>query len=139
MIFPLDTASVLADGRGYAESLMTDTVTVDRPTGRTVQDEVTGLKVPVFTTEFASLCKVQQHLKSSGASLVVEGGVLRADVDRLVHFPISAPVVLPGDRLTITAIGPTTDPQLLGVVLWVTDTAVKSYATARRVPVTLRR
>jgi len=63
------------------------------------------------------------------------GGVERPEVQGGLHVPLSAPLPEIGWQLECVAIGPASDPALLGRRWQVTNVPTKSYATARRLDV----
>jgi hypothetical protein len=108
---------------------MADAATLRRPTGgwTTGPD---GSEVPATELLFTSPCKVQARQVSSLAQDA--GGRTAVTVRLELHLPVSAPLLDVGDEATITATGPTSDPQMVGWQLRVTAPVLKSYATARR-------
>jgi hypothetical protein len=125
-----DLTAVLSAGQQAAESLMTDTVIVRRPTGTYTPDPVTGSDVPVYADQFTSKCKVQaRNLVSREAEA---GGRTVTSVRLELHLPLSAGAVQTGDVAEITAVGALSDVQLLGRKFRITAPVAKSFATARR-------
>lgn len=129
----MSLASTLRAGRAAAERLMTDIVTVRYATGNTTQDPVTGSTVPEYADRFTSKCKVQaRNLVAQDAEV---GGRTATTVRLELHLPVDAPAVEPGDVCEVTAVGPLSDPQLLGRKFTVVAPVGKSFATARRLEV----
>lgn len=63
------------------------------------------------------------------------GGVERPVMNGGIHIPISAEAPAVGWQLVVTAVGPASDPALLGRVYEVVESPAKSYATSRRLDV----
>ena len=97
-------------------------------------DEETGRDEPVWAERFASKCRLQIRGFVSTEDQAGGRGVLITVAE--LHLPVSAPMVEPADRVTITEIGPYSDPQILGKRLRITGWTGKSLATARRLEVT---
>lgn len=131
--------SVVDSGRRAAESLMTDTFAAYSPR----QTKVDGLDETVYDPQGST------PGKSSGTSVtgrdtitrhVLIGGVERPVVEGGLQIPISAPLPVAGDQgigweYECTAVGPASDPQMVGRRWLVVNVPVKSYATARRLDV----
>ena len=115
-------------GRAAAESLMTTTCTVGRPTGEFVTHPDTGVDTPeVRPVAVRGICKVQAATPQAAAPVV---GGQAITVERLqIHLPIGDPV-RPGDTVTIT--GSPMDPALVGSVFRLTELARGTYRTAQR-------
>lgn len=132
--------AALAAGRSAAARMMQDTAQVSRRSGVT-KDPTTGLKQPAYTPVYETPCKVSAATGRDMAVRTVEvGGVERAVIEGGLHIPIpdegsEAVQVHNGDRFTITAVGPMSDPGLLGRVFEVVEYGGKSWATARRLNV----
>jgi len=63
------------------------------------------------------------------------GDVQRPVMEGGLHIPLSAPLPAIGWEFECTAVGPSSDPSLLGRRWRVVDVPAKSYATARRLDV----
>ena len=63
------------------------------------------------------------------------GGVEVPEVQGGLHIPLSADLPAIGWRFECIAVGPNSDPNLLGRKWQVTNVPAKSYATARRLDV----
>lgn len=135
----------LARGRAMAESLMTDTGTAYRPTGRSAQDPDTGRELPVFDTlESDGVCKIQGTSaigRDAQFRTVSIGGQELPVMQAGLHRPFSSVPMQPGDEWLITEAGPYSDPSLASrryrVVPAVNPGSnvngpAKSFATARR-------
>lgn len=109
---------------------MTDTVILRRPTGATAQDPSTGTTSPTYADLFSSPCKVQS--RSLGALAAEAGGRTATTVRVELHLPLSTGALETFDVAEITAVGPLSDPQLVGRKFTITAPVAKSYATARR-------
>lgn len=112
---------------------MTDTCLVEKLTGRSARDPDSGLQEPVYETVFTSPCKVQDKGVSSGVAETEQGARVLVTLGLELHIPVSKPALQHNYRVTITAIGDGTDPQLLNDVFYVVSSTTKSKATARRV------
>ena len=113
--------------RANAESMMLDRCTIERATS--TWDEVAQKTVttwaPVITE---SVCDVDDGA-ASGRSIVTDETVTR--VEPSVYLPASVVGVEPDDRVTVTAVGPMTDPALLDAVMWVSHAATGSHVVER--------
>lgn len=131
--FAAIVTQTVVEGRQLAESLMTDTFAVKYKTGATTQDEATGAEVPVYATEFTSPCKFQSNTLSTDE---VESGGRRVVVDQLqIHYPVGKPQVRQDAVIVCTAVGPKSDPRLVGRDFVVGAPMNKTYATATRLNV----
>lgn len=120
---PWATPEEMADFRAEAEAGMLDTVKVERQTGQTF-DDATGDYVPVFTTLYEGKCRVQdpslvnRQEQAGGYAWTVDTTLLQLPVtsDDYAIDPDTGRqyVIAKGDRATLTALGPITDPDLLG-------------------------
>jgi hypothetical protein len=134
-----DIAAALPELRRQAESLMADTFTAYAPDGTTT--DAYGDEVPAYTPEGSTFGKVQgTTARDPITRTVVIGGVDRPVVEGGLQIPLSAPVPVAGPRGTgweyvCTAVGPLSDPALLGTRWLVVNAPTKSYATARRLDV----
>lgn len=124
----MSATSVTLRGRAKAESLMQDACTVKRLTG-SASDPDTGVVTPTYTTVYTGRCKVQQ-VPSGAQSTVGEATITQSPLT--LHIPASATGPTTDDIATITAC--VLDPELVGRVFHLTAPAHKSFATARRLP-----
>jgi len=122
--------TTLSSRQRRAERLMTDTVVVRRATGATAQDPDTGTTTPTYADLFSSPCKVQA--RALGALTAEAGGRTATTVRVELHLPLSAAALETFDVAEITAVGPLSDPQLVGRKFTITAPVAKSFATARR-------
>lgn len=122
-----DITRVLPEMRTQAESLMRDTVLVERP-GRTTTDPETGQPATPYTTVYSGMGKIQSNDQYES-----NPGVGTADrtVQRsLLHVPAGAFQAAAGDRVTITG---SVDALLVGVRYRVVQIVpFKTFATAYR-------
>lgn len=127
-----DLADALTAGQAMAEALMTDTVTIRRidPDAPPTQDPDTGTTSPTYADLFTSPCKVQA--RALGALTAEAGGRTATTVRVELHLPLSADALETFDVAEITAVGPLSDPQLVGRKFTITAPVAKSFATARR-------
>jgi hypothetical protein len=98
-----------------------------------VTNTTTGAVTRTPTVVYEGRCRVQQSSIGGSGS---EESIGAADV-RLVSTQLQLPVtasigIQDGDRVTITAVNPGTDPDLVGRVYTVTGEAAKSDNTSRR-------
>lgn len=116
--------------REEAETRMASRCTIRRSTGRTAQDESTGLEVPVWDTTYTDL-PMRLGGSRSAATTRTEtiGGVEVQTALRIAHLPATTVDVADGDLIEITA------GENAGVVLRVIEAAWQDQATARRLPV----
>ena len=108
---------------------MVDVVLVDRATGTTL-DPNTLAEVPTYSSVYVGPGRVQRG-GGMAANDTVAGGSEYAVTAPIVQLPIAATGVLPGDRVTVTAVADTTDPDLLGLVATVRANLTKTHATKR--------
>lgn len=142
----MSLGSALLRGQTAAEAAMTLTLQAWRPTGRTAQNETTGLEEPGFASEGTTPGKVQAEAATGGDTetrTVSVGGVPRPVLAGGLHIPIGSDVPSAGAphvsggawEYVVTAVGTNDDPALLGRRYRVVDVPVKSFATARRLDV----
>lgn len=125
-----DLAAALPELRAQAESMMRDTVKVERDTGEVDTDPDTLEETPIFATVHEGPGRVQRSGQLSPRETVA--GEVEFGVNALmVQLPLSAMGIRKGDRVTVTAIGAVSDPDLLGLVATVQATLTKSHATKR--------
>lgn len=127
---------VISRGRAAAEQGMTDACDIDRLAG-TVVDDDTGVVTPTYDAVHSGPCRLKQPASganSASSATVGEAYVLLQQPE--LHLPMSAPLLRPGDRITITA--SRHDPGSVGRVLLVKAVPGHSQATARRYGVTER-
>jgi len=128
-----DIARALPELRAHAESMMCDTCTVERHTGNgRVWDELTGTySDPEPVTIYSGRCRVRAR-DAQDQSLTV-GEAAWSVTDVVVSLPLSAPAPPVDAVVTITTIGPLSDPSLLGSRFSVAGSLSKSsQPTARR-------
>jgi hypothetical protein len=123
-----DIAAVLPELRAQAESMMRDTVKVERDTGEFTRDPVTLEDTPVFATVYEGKGRWQRPDTVAAETVAgeVEFGINRV----VVQLPMSATGVLRGDRATCVASA--FDPDLVGAKATVLGVPNKSHATMRR-------
>jgi hypothetical protein len=121
-------AAVMA-GRKRAEALMVDTVRVERESGTTL-DPDTLEEVPAYTTVYEGKARVQRAAGLTTQDRVV-GGYEVGVGTLLAQLPLSALGVKRGDRFTVAAVDPVTDPDLLGVTATVQANLTKTHPTKR--------
>lgn len=137
LLDPGDAESAIFEGREAAEALMIDRCIVERRTGETVTDPVTGVVgdawARVYPTESDiaagndGKCKVQGRTavaiepSAAGHQFTIE--------QLMLHLPVSAKSQA-DDRVTIVAA--TIDPDLAGAEFRLTELARGTYRTADR-------
>lgn len=130
----MSRASVLADGRMRVEESFVDTVSVVYRGGRTF-DPTTGKDTPTEIERFRSPCKVAVGSLGSLIPTAKDdpaGGRITTELRLIMYLPVTAPKVYPDDICVMVAIGPDSDPQLLGRRLRVVAPTGQTYGTARR-------
>lgn len=131
---PAQYAATLADGlrdlRAYTEARMEDTWAIGADLGWTVIDGVEVQTVdPLFTTKGRlKVSSTQTRESQAGERTVVE-------IRRELHIPVSSPEVPPNAVAECTAIGPLTDPTVLGTIVRLSGNIAGSQTTARRLEV----
>jgi hypothetical protein len=123
--------SVLTPGRIMAESLHVDTFTVYRATGNKVTDPVTLEE----RDEYAEVLDGVKGKFKSGEGQDGEAqipGQTVAETSLSWHTSVSTLGVRTSDEVECTAVGPSSDPELVGVRVRVTGPFLRSLATARR-------
>ena len=121
-------------GRENAESLMVDTVKVERKTGVKVVDETTFKPTDEIVDVYSGRAKIQAFEGQYEQSREAGGGnyVLSRSY---IHFPVSAGPFQQGDRVTVQT--SPFDGDRVGEVYQLEASTGKSLATAQRLPVTL--
>jgi len=76
-----------------------------------------------------------QSARDTYTRYIQVGGVEVPEVQGGLHIPLSADLPAIGWRFECIAVGPNSDPNLLGRKWQVTNVPAKSYATARRLDV----
>ena len=114
--------------RANAESMMLDRCTIERATS--TWNEVAKKTVTTWEPVVSeSVCDVDDggdsRRAASGRSIVTDETATR--VEPSVYLPASVVGVEPDDRVTVTAVGPMTDPSLLDAVMWVSHAAGGSH------------
>lgn len=125
--------AALPELRAQADSLMLDTFTAYA--FETI--EVDGLDEQAWVEQYTTPGKVSGRSRDSDTNTrtVTVGGVERPVVDGGLHIPLDAPLPAIGWEYVCGAVGPASDPALVGRRWRVVDVPVKSFATARRLDV----
>lgn len=129
--------SLLARGQAAALAGMVDTCTIRRVTGTTF-DDFSGAPVRTYLSPdpYSGQCRVQQ---TRGESTQEDTG---EDFFRLLRLELQLPITVVGlqlhDEVTITAVGPGRDQDLVGRVFLIRDLMHKTDATSRRPQITER-
>ena len=116
--------------RAQAESLMVDTLFVEVLTGAMTTDPVTLAEVPEWAEMYAGHGRVQRPGALSPREQV-NGGFEFGIKSLIAQLPLSAVGIQRGMRVTVTAVGPLTDPDLLDVVATVQANLSKTHPTKR--------
>ena len=111
-----------------AESVMHDTILVERQTG-TTPDPGTLEEVATYDTVHEGPGRVQRP--GTQPSETVAGEVEFGIATVLVQMPLSATGIRRNDRVTVTALGPDSDPDLLNLTATVQANLTKSHPTKR--------
>lgn len=117
-----------------AESLMTDTFVAESFELTTVD----GLEEETWVPQYTTAGRVSGRSRQGGDTnvrMVTVGGVERPVSEGGLHIPLSAALPQINWRFRCTAVGPNSDPSLVGRKFQVVDVPAKSYATARRLDV----
>lgn len=123
--------AALPEMRAHAESLMVDTLVVDVPTGGTTIDPDSLEEVPEYG---APIYNGPGRIQRSGAMSPrdsVAGGFEFGVGTPIAQLPLSATGIPKGARVTVAAIGATTDPDLDGLVATVQANLTKTHPTKR--------
>lgn len=128
MTFAADILGILPALRANAESLMSATCVVKRPTGATVTDPDTWQDVPELeNVPSRGICKIQTATPQASYP---EDGQVRLTLERLqLHMPIGDPV-RDGDLVEILV--DSIDPANNGLVFRLTELQRGTYRTAQR-------
>lgn len=126
-----DVARVLPELRAHAESLMTDTLAVDVPTGEFTPDPVTLEEVPEYGDPIYSGPGRIQRPGSLAPRDDVVGGFEFGVKAVLAQLPLSATGIPKGARVRVLAVGATTDPDLLNLTATVQANLTKTHPTKR--------
>lgn len=129
----MSAESVTLSGRRAAEALQVDTCIVRYKTGRTAINSTTNRETPVMATRFTSACRVRRIVTTTGD--VEVGGRREAPDQTRIDLPVSAPQVHVDDEIEITAVGPSSDPRLVGRKFIVGPPMNQTYSTATRLRV----
>lgn len=125
-----DVAAEMPFLREQAESLMVDTVLVQLATGETTIDPVTLAEVPAFTDVYAGPARIQRPGSLSPRDDVA--GAFEFNIEAiLAQLPLSATGIRYGMRLTVTSVGPLSDPDLVGLVATVRANLTKTHPSKR--------
>ena len=107
---------------------MDDEVTFTRKTS--TMDPVTLEMVDVVTVVATSKARVQRY--QGGEKRNPDGGGFEFGINTLIlQVPLSMTATERGDTVTMTAIGASTDPNLLGVVATVKSDLTKTHPSKR--------
>lgn len=129
----MSATSVTLRGRAAAERDMLDACTVRRASGSSADPE-TGAVSAAHTTVYAGKCKMQQTAPAATPTVIGEAEVFIGQME--LHLPVStaSAAVAPGDVVTVDTC--VLDASLVGKKFKLRGPAHKSFATARRFPLT---
>ena len=125
-----DVAAALPDFRAHAESLMVDTVFVEVLTDEVDTDPVTLVETPVWAEVYAGPGRIQRPGALSPREQV-NGAYEFGIKSLLAQLPLSATGIERGMRVTVVAVGPLTDLDLLDVVATVQANLSKTHPSKR--------
>ncbi|KAB2809258.1 hypothetical protein F9L07_19650 [Pimelobacter simplex] len=121
---------VLTAGRALAEALMTDTWTIGANLGYELIDGVEVQQVtPLFTT------KARLRERGNVVQETQVGERTAIETRRELHIPWNSPDAPVNAVAQCTAVGPLSDPTLLGTIIRLSGPAPGSQQTARRLQV----
>jgi hypothetical protein len=125
--------AALPELRREAEATMQDTFTAYAY----AWTKIDGLEEQTWTPQGTTRGKVSGRSRQGDTNTRTEdvGGVERPVVDGGLHIPLDAPVPERGWEYVCDAVGPASDPSLVGRRWRVVDVPAKSFATARRLDV----
>lgn len=125
--------TVLARGKSRAEATMLDTFTAFAPGWQ----KVDRIEKATWTPQGSTPGKVAGRSSDSDTTVRTArvGDTEREVLQGGLHIPLSAPMPKIGWEYECTAIGPASDPALLGRRWRVVAVPMKSHATARRLDV----
>lgn len=109
---------------------MVDTLLVETATGSTTINPNTLAEVPTYATTYTGPGRIQRTAGLSARDDVAGGHEFGVGT-LLAQLPLTATGILPGDRVTVSAIADTTDPDLLGLVATVRANLTKTHPTKR--------
>ena len=122
-------AAELPGLRREAESLMVDAVLVERTDGTTI-DPDTLAEVLAWVPVHTGKARIQRP-GSLAPRDVVAGGYEFDERALIVQLPLTAAGIASGHRVTVTAVGPLSDPDLIGLVATVQANLTKTHPTKR--------
>jgi hypothetical protein len=127
----MSAASATLAGRRAAEALMADTCTIVRVTGRGSFNTSTGTYgASASSSVYSGKCRVMP--RDNEDHVVAAGDRPIALWPFVVSVPMSATGIDVDHLVTITAVGESSDPELVGMVLRVRQVAHGTHITARR-------
>lgn len=122
--------TVLLAARAFLTASLTETCTIQHPTGPGTTNLVTGVVTPTLTTTYtAQPCKVAAA--GPAPSTVAEAGLVT--LSPTITFPVEVTGVVDQDVITITAAA--NDPELVGRVYRVLGPTHRDWITRRQLNV----
>jgi len=119
--------------RRTARSTLTSTCSitrVDRSAPRTVDPVTLAIGSQADLPVWSGPCSASPAGEGDNATMT---GSIDGRLDsHVVRMPADAPMIIAGDAVTITAVGPEADPTLLDRVLVVRDATTRSTSVLRR-------
>jgi hypothetical protein len=129
----VSVAETLRRGREKRRLLMTDTVTVTRVTGR-VFDPSTGTYTDTTVTQYTGIADVKNLQVGAGQAQAGEREITTRSYDVVLPFGTTADIRI-DDRVTVNT---SDDPNLVGLMLTVTDPQYGGRRTGRHVMAEIR-
>jgi hypothetical protein len=133
----VSASTLIARGRAAAIALMQDTCTITRRATSSTDPE-TGVVTATYTTVYpvsgTGICKIQQAAPATNPTDVGEAAVFVGQL--VLHLPVTdaTAAVQPDDVVEIVTC--VHDASLVGKTFKLRGPSHKSYATARRFPMT---
>lgn len=135
MAEPLITDEDLAILRADAETLMVDTITWRRRTGRGAQNEGTGREEPGYETLFTCPCEITGRSQGEVTGRTVTlGGVEYVVLEGGINIPVATGELRAGDEGVIATVAGTSDTTV-GDVYRIVGFGGRTWATKRRLDV----
>lgn len=125
-----DLALALPEMRAQAESMMQDTIRVEKKTGEKTTDPETLAIVDVWALVYEGPGRVQRPATQPGEPVV--GEVEFGTTATIIQLPLSATGFAREQRVTVAAVGSLSDPALVGMRATVLSVPTKTHPTMRR-------
>jgi len=121
-------------GRRQAETLMTATAVIERPTGEVLEDDETLETYPVMETIYSGKARLRMVTAAAPSEAAIPGAVAVKD-ELILSIPVDAEGsgdVRPNDIVTVT--DNPMDPSVAVVQMRIAGVHHGTYMTARRFP-----